>query len=115
MTTDSLPAWAALPAAILLIVGGSLAFIGALGLLRLPTFYMRMHAPAMGNTLGAGCVLLASMLVSSALLHRLVVHEVLIALFMFMTSPVSATLIIRGAIYRAGINAQRQRQKLEPS
>lgn len=111
--TEDLPLWAALPASILLIIGGSLAVISSIGLLRLPTFYMRLHAPAMGNTLGAGCVLIASMLVSSALLRRPVVHEVLITLFMVMAAPVSAMLIMRGAIYRTGVNAERQRQRME--
>jgi len=114
MMTDELPLWAALPAAVLLVIGGFLAFVGAVGMLRLRTFYMRMHPPAMGNTLGAGCVLLASMLVSSALLQRPVIHEALIALFMIMTAPVSAMLIMRSAIYRTGVNAERRRRKREP-
>ena len=56
MTLD-LPVWVALPAALLLIAGGLLTLIGALGLLRLRDFYSRMHAPTMGTTLGTGCVL----------------------------------------------------------
>jgi multicomponent K+:H+ antiporter subunit G len=111
MMTEDLPLWAALPAALLLIVGGTLALIGSIGLLKLPTFYMRMHAPSMGNTLGAGCVLLASILVSSALAGRLVIHEALITLFMIITAPVSAMLIMRGAIYRMGVNAERRRRQ----
>ena len=67
MTANDLPVWALLPAALLLIVGGATTVIGALGLLRLSPFYARMHGPSMGNTLGTGCVLIASMLVSSAL------------------------------------------------
>src|SRR5688572_7658134 len=50
---SELSAWVAVPAAILLIAGGLLGAIGALGLLRLPDFFMRMHPPAMGSTLGA--------------------------------------------------------------
>ena len=115
MITEDLPLWAVIPAALLLICGGTLALIGSLGLLRMPSFYMRMHAPSMGNTLGAGCILLASILVSSALAGRPVVHEALITLFMVLTAPVSAMLIIRGAIYRTSVNAERQRQKSEPS
>lgn len=73
-----LPLWASVPATILLIAGGLLALTGSLGLLRLRSFYARMHGPSMGNTLGAGCVLVASMLLSSALAQRPVVHEILI-------------------------------------
>jgi multicomponent K+:H+ antiporter subunit G len=99
MTLD-LPIWAALPAAILLIVGGLVAVIGALGLVRLPDFFSRMHPPTMCTTLGTGCVLLASMLVSSALLGRPVLHEVLLALFLVITAPITAILLTRAAVHR---------------
>ena len=97
---SELPAWAAVPAAILLVAAGLLAAIGALGLARLPEFFMRMHAPAMGSTLGAGCVLLASILVSSAVEGRPVLHALLITLFLVITSPVTAMLLARAAVYR---------------
>ena len=76
-------------------------------LLRLPTFFARMHGPSMGNTLGAGCILLASMLVSSALLHRPIVHEILITLFIVITAPVTAMMLMRAAIYRSKAGAKR--------
>lgn len=100
MTELALPLWAALPAALLLMFGGLLVLIGALGLLRLKDFYARMHPVTMGTTLGTGCVLIASMLVSSALLRRPVIHELLITLFILMTAPVSAMTLIRAAIFR---------------
>lgn len=100
MTEDVLPLWAALPAGLLLIAGGLLVVIGSLGLLRMPDFYSRMHPPTMGTTLGTGCVLIASMLVSSALLRRPVIHELLITLFVVLTSPVTATLLMRAAVTR---------------
>jgi len=100
MTGLELPAWAALPAGILLIVGGLLVVIGSLGLVRMPDFYSRMHPPAMGMTLGTGCVLIASMLVSSALAGRPVIHELLITLFIVMTTPVSAMTLMSAAIAR---------------
>jgi len=97
---SELPAWAAVPAAILLVVGSLLAVIGAFGLLRLPDFFMRMHPPAMGSTLGAGCVLLASILVSSAVEARPVLHALLITLFVVITAPVTAMLLARAAVHR---------------
>lgn len=101
MTGLELPAWAALPAGVLLIVGGLLVAIGSLGLLRMPDFYARMHPPTMGTTLGTGCVLIASMLVSSAVAGRPVIHEILITLFLVMTTPVSAMTLMTAAIARA--------------
>lgn len=100
MTEIGLPLWVAIPAGLLLIVGGLFALIGSVGLLRMSDFYARMHPPTMGATLGAGCVLLASMLLSSAMLHRAVVHEVLIALFMTISAPVSAMILMQAAVSR---------------
>src|SRR5690606_5529966 len=97
-----LPLWATIPATLLLIAGGLLALIGSIGLLRLRDFYARMHPPTMGTTLGTGCVLIASMIVSSALMGRAVIHELLITLFIVMTAPVTAMLLIRAAAYRRG-------------
>lgn len=100
MSAADVPMWAALPAAALLICGGLLTLVGSLGLLRLNAFYARIHAPTMGSTLGTGCVLIASMLVSTALAGRPVIHEVLITAFILVTSPVTAMLLMRAAMYR---------------
>jgi multicomponent K+:H+ antiporter subunit G len=101
MSEIALSPWVAIPAAALLICGGLLTVIGSLGLLRLKDFYARMHSPTMGATLGTGCVLIASMLVSSAVTHRLVIHELLIAAFLTMTAPVTAILLMRAARNRS--------------
>ncbi|HET9949237.1 MAG TPA: monovalent cation/H(+) antiporter subunit G [Longimicrobiales bacterium] len=100
MSGIEMPLWVTVPASLLLVTGGSLALIGAIGLLRLPDFFSRMHPPTMGTTLGVGCVLLSSMLVSSALRGRPVVHEVLITVFVIMTTPVTAMLLARAARHR---------------
>jgi multicomponent K+:H+ antiporter subunit G len=113
MTLD-LPIWAALPAALLLIAGGLFALLGAIGLLRLRDFYSRMHAPTMGTTLGTGCVLIASMLVSSALLKRPVLHEVLITLFLVITTPITAILLTRAAIYRGRARSTAANEPAKP-
>jgi multicomponent K+:H+ antiporter subunit G len=97
---ETFPAWAALPVSVLLILGGTIAVIGALGLLRLPNFYQRIHGPAITITLGAGCVLVASMLYFTVLQSRPVLHELVISAFILMTSPVVAMLIMRTAVYR---------------
>ncbi|MCB8745363.1 monovalent cation/H(+) antiporter subunit G [Rhodoferax sp. U2-2l] len=97
---EALPWWAAVPVALLLVLGGLVTVIGALGLARLQSFYQRIHGPAITVTLGAGCILLASMLYFSVAQSRLVIHEVLISLFVLMTAPVVAMLIMRAAVYR---------------
>jgi multicomponent K+:H+ antiporter subunit G len=100
VTIEELPLWASIPATLLLIAGGLLTLVGSLGLLRLPDFYARMHPPTMGTTLGTGCVLISSMLVSAAWLHRLVIHELLITLFVVLTAPITAMLLMRAAVHR---------------
>ena len=100
MSAADVSLWVALPAAFLLVCGGLLTLVGSLGLLRLEVFYARIHAPTMGGTLGAGCVLIASMLVSSAVAGRPVIHELLITVFILITSPVTAMLLMRAAMHR---------------
>jgi multicomponent K+:H+ antiporter subunit G len=100
MIPTDLPAWVALLTAALVLLGAGLTLVGALGLLRLRNFYDRMHAPTLGATLGIGCVLLASMVFFSALQTRAVLHEVLIAVVVLATAPVTLMLLARAALYR---------------
>ena len=86
--------------AVLTLAGAAFALIGSIGLLRLRTFYERIHPPTMGTTLGVGCVLLASMLLFSTLAMRPVVHEIVIAVFVVLTTPVTYMLLVRAAIHR---------------
>lgn len=97
---NALPAWAAISASLLLILGGVVTFIGSLGLLRLRTFFQRMHAPTMGMTMGVFCVVLATTIVSSLLHSRPILHVILISVFLFMTAPVTAILLMQSAIRR---------------
>lgn len=99
--TAAISPWLAVPAAVLLVLGGLITLVGAAGLLKLPDFCTRMHAPTLGTTLGAGCVLVASMLVSSGVEGRPVVHELLIGVFLTATAPVTAILLMRAARQRA--------------
>jgi multicomponent K+:H+ antiporter subunit G len=96
----SLPLWVTIPGTVLLVVGGLTTVVGSLGLLRLGDFFSRMHGPSMTNTVGAGAVLIASMLTSSALVGRPSVHELLIALSVFMSAPVTSILLVQAALYR---------------
>ncbi len=97
---DSLPVWAAVPVTVLLLLGGVIILTGAVGLLRLPVFYQRIHGPAITVTLGAGCVLVASMITFSVSQSRFVIHELLISAFVLLTAPVVSMLIMRAAVYR---------------
>ncbi|MYN11706.1 cation:proton antiporter [Pusillimonas sp. TS35] len=90
----------AIPVALLLVISGVLTLTGSLGLLRLRTFFRRIHAPTLANTLGAFCVLMATIILASVNEHRLVAHPILIIMFLVITSPVTAMLLMRAAIRR---------------
>lgn len=90
--------WIQVPAALLLVAGGTFALIGAIGLLRFPDFFMRLHAPTKASTLGVGGVLAASLLLSWAR-GDLGLNLLLITLFTFVTAPVSANLLAQAALH----------------
>lgn len=106
MTESELGTAASVLIALLLVAGGLLALIGSIGLLRLRNFYQRLHAPTLGNTLGCGCILVASILYFSLSEGRLAFHEVLITMFIVMTAPLSAMLLSKVALYRDGREAR---------
>ncbi|MFG1479806.1 monovalent cation/H(+) antiporter subunit G [Xanthobacter sp. V4C-4] len=99
-SAPELPAWAALLVAAFVIAGAAITLLGSAGLWRLNSFYARVHAPTLGATLGTGCVLIASMLCFSVLGSRPVLHEILIAVFVTVTTPVTLMLLARAALYR---------------
>ena len=97
---SSLPEWAAWLTTLLIFAGAATTLTGAIGLVRLKTFYERVHAPTLGATLGTGLILLGSMVYFSTLQSRPVLHEILIAIFVTVTTPVTLILLVRAALYR---------------
>ena len=95
---DDLPLWAEMIVALLLVTGGLFTLVGAIGLVRLPDFFMRLHAPTKATTLGVGGVLLASM-VLAWLRGEAGLYLLLITLFLFITAPVSANLMAKAGLH----------------
>ena len=94
---ESLPLWLDLVLSALVLIGGAFALIGAWGLAKLSDFYRRLHGPSKATTLGVGCVLVASAL-WFAWRGTPSLHELLITLFLFLTAPVSAHLLVKAAM-----------------
>ena len=90
--------WIEWLAAALILMAAFFLLVGAIGLVRLPDFYMRLHAPTKASTLGVGGVLLASLLLS-AQQGRPGIAELLITLFVFVTAPVSANMLAQAALH----------------
>lgn len=95
-----LPAWAAILVSVFLIIGAGLTVIGTIGFVRLPTFYERIHAPTLGTSWGTGGIVMASMIFFTVLATRPVVHEILIGIFVTVTTPVTLMLLARAALHR---------------
>lgn len=83
----------------LLVLGGVFALIGSWGMNRLPSLMSRLHGPTKATTLGVGSCLVASMIYFPA--HGLpwTAHELLIALFLFITAPISANMVAKAHIH----------------
>ena len=96
--------------AALLIGGGAFGVIGAWGLVRLPDPMTRLHGPTKAATLGVGAVLIASM-ANMWFAHGVVSwHEFLIALFLFLTAPVTGMFI-----GKAHMHLSWKREELPPT
>lgn len=94
---NALPFWLDALAAVLVVIGAAFALVGSLGLAKLSDFLKRLHGPTKASTLGVGCVLIASMLYFSGR-GEATLHELLITLFVFLTAPVSAHLLVKAAM-----------------
>lgn len=98
--TAHLPGWALALVAIFLLGGSALTLIGCIGMLRLDNFYKRVHAPTLGTTLGAGLILLASIVYFSVAGSRFVLHEILITVFMVVTTPITFLTLMQAVRHR---------------
>lgn len=94
---SAVPMWAEIVITALLVTGAGFALVGSWGLAKFSDILKRLHGPSKATTLGVGCVLVASALYF-ALLGEPSLHELLIALFLFITAPVSAHLIVKAAM-----------------
>ena len=95
-----LPMWAAIPVCLLLLAGSIVTLVGSIGLIRLSTFYARLHAPTLGASAGTILICLASMIAFAVLQNRWIFHEVLIVVFIILTTPVTLMLLGQSALYR---------------
>ena len=86
--------------AALLVVSGIFVVISAVGFLRLPDFFRRMHPPALAYTFGSWSVALAGILYFSTLEAHLVVHPWLIVVILAITVPITTVLLARVALFR---------------
>ena len=97
---EQLPLWVEVLVALLLVLSSLFALIGALGILRMKSYFQRMHPPALASTMGSWTVALASILYFSALKSGPVLHAWLIPILLAITVPVTTLLLARAALFR---------------
>ena len=85
-------------------IGVFFMFVSSLGVLRLPDFYSRIHAPTKAATLGLFFLFVA---VAVGVPEKVVVTKALLALlFIAATAPVGAHIMARAA-YRTGVRPEK--------
>jgi multicomponent K+:H+ antiporter subunit G len=106
--STTVPLWIEVLVGALLVASGIASIVAAVGLVRLRSFFMRMHPPALAGTFGVWAVALASIAWFSALASRPVLHAWVIPILMSITVPVTTALLARAALFRqrqAGLDA----------
>jgi multicomponent Na+:H+ antiporter subunit G len=81
-----------------LLSGGAFAVIGAIGFIRMPSLFTRMHAASVTDTLGAGLILLG--LALQAGLTLVTLKLAVLGLLIFFSSPVASHALARAALAR---------------
>jgi multicomponent K+:H+ antiporter subunit G len=82
-------------ASLFLILGGIFALVGSIGLIKLRDTMQRLHAPTKAATLGVAGVLIASVIYFPLVIGKITFHEILIALFILLTAPITANFIAK--------------------
>lgn len=90
---------------VLLAIGALFVVSGAVGLLRFPDFYTRIHAAGITDSAGAGLILLGLLL--QATTWDTAVRLLIIMLFLALTGP-TATHILAHAARRDGVPMWRE-------
>lgn len=84
-----------------LLLGSLLSIIAAVGVLRMPDVFIRMHAATKVGTVGVSSIVIGVMIHFGTL--TVTSRGVLVIAFFLLTAPVAAHMIARAA-YRSGVS-----------
>ena len=85
-------------ASTLLLLGALFALIAAIGIVRMPDIYCRMHAATKAGAFGVSLILLALCVAMPSV--RVCIQSILIIAFFYLTAPVAAHLLGRVGMIR---------------
>jgi len=97
---NMVPVWAEVVIALLLIAGAASAAVGAFGLVRLPTFFDRIHAPTLCSTFGVWAITLGTIVFFSVQGFNLFLHAILVNRCVALTAPITNIFLMRAALFR---------------
>lgn len=81
-----------------ILLGSFFVLVGALGLVRMPDMFTRMHAASITDTVGAGFLILG--MIGQAGATLITVKLVFILLLIAITSPVASHALAQAALYK---------------
>jgi multicomponent Na+:H+ antiporter subunit G len=87
--------------AVFLLIGGLLSLVAAVGVIRLPDLFTRMHAATKTGTVGVASITMAMMIHFAEV--TVTSRGILVIAFFLLTAPVAAHMIGRAA-YRSGVS-----------
>ena len=83
---------------VFVVVGSLFLIVGAIGILRLPDFYSRIHPAGITDTMGAWLVLVGLMFASDSFF--VTIKLVMLLLFLAITSPLAGHALAKAAYLR---------------
>jgi multicomponent K+:H+ antiporter subunit G len=98
--TPPIPFWAEVLISIFVLIGAGFSFVAALGLVRLKSFYARIHPPTLATTIGVWALGIATALQSSMVEGRPVIKAMLVPILVAVTMPVTTIFLMRAALFR---------------
>lgn len=94
---------------ILLVTGGFLCISGAVGLLRFPDFFTRIHAASVTDTLATAMILLGLFIQADTWIVQ--AKLVMVLLFVLLTSPTAGHALVKAALH-AGLKPELPKHKV---
>ncbi len=89
---------------ILMLIGATFLFLGALGVIRMPNVYNRMQAGTKSTTLGA-----LSFIIGVGVYHPpFLLKTILISIFIILTNPVGSNVLARAA-HHSGVKLTKKK------
>jgi multicomponent Na+:H+ antiporter subunit G len=79
----------------LIVAGGAFGLIAAIGIVRFPDLYCRLHASTKAGAFGAALVLFGAAILKAS--GGMVVRAVLLVVFFYITAPLASHLLARAA------------------